>query len=43
MRASLSDRFTVHGASFVRPPVNPVRIDCAFKAMDDFKWRGWCG
>jgi glyoxylase-like metal-dependent hydrolase (beta-lactamase superfamily II) len=41
VRAALSDRYTVHGASYVRPPVNPVRIDRGFKALDDFEWRGF--
>lgn len=41
----LSDRFTVHGASYVRPPLRPVRLDRAFEKMDTFTWRGrefWC-
>lgn len=41
----LSDRFTVHGASYVRPPIRPVRLDRAFEKMDTFAWRGrefWC-
>jgi glyoxylase-like metal-dependent hydrolase (beta-lactamase superfamily II) len=41
----LSDRFTVHGASYVRPPIRPVKLDRAFEKMDTFAWRGrefWC-
>lgn len=44
-RPSLGDAFTVHGASYVRPPVEPLKIDRAFKTMDTFTWRGmefWC-
>ncbi len=45
MRPALSDRFTVHGASFVRPPVTPIPVDRGFSRMDQFEWRGhsfWC-
>ena len=45
MRPSLGDRFTVHGASYVRPGVEPLRIDRGFKTMDTFAWQGhefWC-
>ena len=45
MRPSLGDAFTVHGASFVRPPVEPLTVDRGLKAMDTFTWRGrefWC-
>ncbi|MFM8705881.1 MAG: MBL fold metallo-hydrolase, partial [Planctomycetia bacterium] len=41
----LSDRFTVHGASYVRPPIAPIKVDRAFEKMDSFTWRGrefWC-
>ncbi|MCY3021980.1 MAG: MBL fold metallo-hydrolase [Planctomycetota bacterium] len=40
MKPSLGDAFTVHGASYVRPPLQPVPLDRAFKTMDDFAWRG---
>ena len=40
MRPSLSDAYTVHGASYVRPPQTPIRVDHAFKKMDDFVWHG---
>jgi glyoxylase-like metal-dependent hydrolase (beta-lactamase superfamily II) len=45
MKPSLGDAFTVHGASYVRPPVEPLRIDRGLKTMDTFTWRGhefWC-
>ena len=45
IKPSLGDRFTVHGASYVRPPVEPLSIDRAFKKMDTFTWHGhefWC-
>jgi glyoxylase-like metal-dependent hydrolase (beta-lactamase superfamily II) len=41
----LSDRFTVHGASYVRPPILPIRLDRGFEKMDTLAWRGrefWC-
>jgi len=40
MRPSLGDAFTVHGASYVRPPRAAIPLDRAFKTMDDFTWRG---
>jgi glyoxylase-like metal-dependent hydrolase (beta-lactamase superfamily II) len=40
IRPTLGDAFTVHGASYVRPPVAPIPIDHAFARMDDFTWRG---
>ena len=42
---ALSDAFTVHGASYVRPGITPIRIDKTFAKMDDFTWQGielWC-
>lgn len=45
MNVKLSDPHTVHGASYVRPPLRPVKVDRAFKKMDVFAWRGreiWC-
>jgi len=45
MRPSLGDPHTVHGASYVRPPVEPLKIDRAFRTMDTFTWHGrefWC-
>lgn len=45
MTPKLQDPFTVHGTSYVRPPVEPVRIDHTFAKMDTFDWHGrefWC-
>jgi len=45
LKPSLGDAYTVHGASYVRPPVEPLALDRGFKAMDTFTWRGrefWC-
>jgi glyoxylase-like metal-dependent hydrolase (beta-lactamase superfamily II) len=40
LRPTLGDAFTVHGASYVRPPVDPISVDRTFARMDDFVWRG---
>jgi glyoxylase-like metal-dependent hydrolase (beta-lactamase superfamily II) len=40
MKPALKDPFTVHGSSFVRPPVYPIHIDRTFAKLDDFTWRG---
>jgi glyoxylase-like metal-dependent hydrolase (beta-lactamase superfamily II) len=45
MAPTLNDAMSVYGASYVRPPVEPIKIDRAFGRMDDFTWRGreiWC-
>ncbi|MBL8825402.1 MAG: MBL fold metallo-hydrolase [Planctomycetaceae bacterium] len=45
MQVRLQDAYTIHGASYVRPPVVPIAIDRAFEKMDTFAWRGnefWC-
>ena len=45
MNVRLGDAFTVHGASFVRPPIQPIAVERAFEKMDTFTWRGhefWC-
>ena len=45
MRPTLGDAFSVYGASFVRPPVELIKLDKTFQKMDDFAWRGhefWC-
>jgi len=42
---ALSDAFTVHGASYVRPGITPIKVDKTFAKMDDFTWQGtelWC-
>ncbi|MBE3123512.1 MAG: MBL fold metallo-hydrolase [Planctomycetes bacterium] len=40
MKVRLGDAFTVHGASYVRPPIQPIPLDRGFAAMDEFTWRG---
>jgi glyoxylase-like metal-dependent hydrolase (beta-lactamase superfamily II) len=40
MKPSLNDTYTVHGASYVRPSVHPIKVDRAFSRMDTFTWRG---
>ena len=45
MNVKLGDPFTVHGASYVRPPVQPIKLDRKLKRMETFAWRGrelWC-
>lgn len=45
MAPALSDAFTVHGASYVRPGIIPIKVDKTFAKMDDFTWQGielWC-
>ena len=40
MQQSLGDPFSVYGASYIRPPIEPIRIDKGFSRMDFFTWRG---
>lgn len=45
MKVRLGDVFTVHGASYVRPPIQPIPVDREFSRMDTFTWCGhefWC-
>ena len=45
MQVRLGDKYTIHGSSFVRPPVHSVPLDRGFRTMDTFEWRGrefWC-
>jgi glyoxylase-like metal-dependent hydrolase (beta-lactamase superfamily II) len=37
----LRDKYSVHGASYVRPPRLPIIIDQALEAGRDFTWRGY--
>ncbi|MBI1373295.1 MAG: MBL fold metallo-hydrolase [Phycisphaera sp.] len=37
----LGDRYTVHGASYVRPPARAIAIDRALKPGEVFTWRGY--
>ena len=40
MEVSLGDAFTIHGASYVRPPIQSIPLDRAVKTNDTFTWRG---
>lgn len=40
MKVRLEDRFTIHGSSYVRPPIQPIPLDRAFKTNDTFTWHG---
>jgi glyoxylase-like metal-dependent hydrolase (beta-lactamase superfamily II) len=45
MRPKLNDAFSVHGASYVRPPLDAIALDRGFARMDVFEWKGhefWC-
>ena len=39
-RPTLNDAFSVYGASFVRPPIVPIKVERTFQKMDDFTWHG---
>jgi glyoxylase-like metal-dependent hydrolase (beta-lactamase superfamily II) len=39
-RPTLNDAYTVHGASYVRPPAKPIKIDRFLAADEVFTWRG---
>jgi glyoxylase-like metal-dependent hydrolase (beta-lactamase superfamily II) len=40
MNVRLGDAFTIHGSSYVRPPIQPIPLDRAFKTNAPFTWRG---
>lgn len=40
MQVRLNDAFTIHGSSYVRPPIQPIPLDRTFKTHDTFTWRG---
>jgi glyoxylase-like metal-dependent hydrolase (beta-lactamase superfamily II) len=40
MEVTLNDAFTVYGASYVRPPIQPIPLDHPFKTNDVFNWHG---
>lgn len=40
MNVSLGDPFTIHGSSYVRPPIQSVPLDRTFKTNDTFLWHG---
>ncbi|HSW02221.1 MAG TPA: MBL fold metallo-hydrolase [Sedimentisphaerales bacterium] len=39
-KPSLGDAHTVYGASYVRPPIEPIRLDRTFRDLEVFTWRG---
>jgi glyoxylase-like metal-dependent hydrolase (beta-lactamase superfamily II) len=40
MQVRLGDAYTIHGSSYVRPPIQPIPLDRAFRTNDTFAWRG---
>ena len=40
-RPKLGDRYTVHGASYVRPPRHSIRLDKAIESGEKFVWKGY--
>lgn len=40
MQVGLSDKFSIYGSSYVRPPIQPIRLDRTFATNDVFAWRG---
>src|SRR5262249_48826886 len=40
MNVSLGDKFTIHGSSYVRPPIQPIALTRALKTNETFAWRG---
>lgn len=40
LNVSLGDAFTIHGSSYVRPPMQPIVLDRTFQTNDTFVWRG---
>lgn len=40
-RPSLADAHTVHGASYVRPPSEPIPLDRLLADGETFTWRSW--
>lgn len=40
MKVSLGDLYAIHGASYVRPPIQPIVLDRVFKTNDVFTWHG---
>lgn len=40
IKPALGDTYTVYGASYVRPPVEPIRLSRTFRDGDGFSWRG---
>lgn len=45
MSPTLGDAHSVYGASYVRPPLAPIKLDRTFQKMDTFTWgphEFWC-
>ena len=40
MNVNLGDPFTIHGTSYVRPPIVPIPVDRGFNTNDTLTWRG---
>ena len=40
LKVRLEDRFTIHGSSFVRPPIQSIALNRGFKTNDTFIWHG---
>lgn len=40
MVPSLNDPYTVHSASYVRPPIHAVPLNRGFARVDEFEWHG---
>ena len=41
MKVRLGDALTIHGSSYVRPPIQPIALDRVLKPGDTFRWRGY--
>ena len=39
MNVSLGDKFTIHGTSYVRPPIHPISLDRVFSTNEIFNWQ----
>ncbi len=39
MKVRLGDAMTIHGSSYVRPPIEPIRLDRTFKPGETWRWR----
>ena len=41
MTVRLNDPYTIHGSSFVRPPVEPILLDHPLKPNETFRWHAY--
>lgn len=41
LEVRLGDAWTIHGASYVRPPIQPIPLDRTLGTNDTFVWRGY--